>query len=201
MFNSAFERLQSEFESWLKSNVKQVFSNIEEQFKTPETDGALELTHYFSVADKPLTQGCISVDYDSWRIEAYNNEREQRTNLFEENNGRLVRLFEINEPENQECLLVCRAQIKTADVKEEAELLLSFERQAEVLGVKGGSLTTSRAVTVSGTTGWKLYEVRYHFKKEKYPGLIKINIDFKSSGILWIKHLELLQAPVKVSNK
>lgn len=200
MFEQMFNGLKSEFQAWLESSVKQAVSGIEERFKIPEPDGPLQLIRSFNIADKPLTQGCVFVDQDSWRIEAYDDGRERTTDLFFERvGGRIVKLFEVAEPGSQECLLVCRAQIKTVDVKEEAKLLLTFERQAEILAIKGCNFTSSQAAVVSGTTDWRVYEVRYHFKKEQYPGLIKINIEFKSSGILWIKDVELLQAPVKAA--
>lgn len=206
-----FEQMFNE----LKSSVKQVISSIEERFKIPEPDGAFQLIHSFGIADEPLTKGCISVDQDSWRIEAY-DEREQRKgssqdsfadsfeDFFTKGNStnqqsiRVVRLFEVAEPENQECLLACRAHIKTADAKEGANLRLGFSRRSNVLGIES-NITTFKSATVSGTTDWKLYEVRYHFKKEQYSGTIGVNIEFQSSGILWIKEVELLQAPVKVT--
>ncbi len=198
----------------LKSSVKQALSSIEERFKIPEPDGEFQLICGFGIADKPLTQGCISIDQDSWRIEAY-DEREQRKssqdsfadsfeNFTKQGNSlnqqpvRVVRLFEVAEPENQECVLACRAHIKTVDIKEGVSLRLGFNRQTDVLGIKS-DYTTFQSATVSGTTDWKVYEVRYHFKKEQYPGTINVNIEFQSSGILWIKDVELLQAPVKAA--
>lgn len=206
-----FEKMFNE----LKSSAKQVLSSIEERFKIPEPDGAFQLICGFGIADKPLTQGCVSVDQDSWRIEAY-DEREQRKvssqdsfadsfedftkqgNSTNQQPVRVVRLFEVAEPENQECVLACRAHIKTVDIKEGANLRLGFNRQIDVLGIKS-DCTTFQSATVSGTTDWKVYEVRYHFKKEQYSGTIWVNIEFQSSGILWIKDVELLQAPVKAA--
>lgn len=209
-----FEQIFNE----LKSSVKQVLSGIEERFKIPEPDGAFQLIRRFGIADNPLTQGCISVDQDSWRIEAY-DEREQRKssqdsfadftkhlwNYINHLPVRVVRLFEVAEPENQECILACRAHIKT-DIKEGAYLLLGLNRPIDILGMKN-SYTAIHHITVSDTTDWKAYEVRLHFKKEHYPGTIWVDypgtiwvdIKFESSGILWIKNVELLQAPVKAA--
>lgn len=202
MFEQMFDGLKTKFQAWLKSSVEQIVSGIEERFKIPEPDGSFQLIRSFGIGDKPLTEGCVSVDQDSWRIEAYDDGRERKTDdLFSKRvGGRIVKLFEVAEPASQECLIVCRAQIKTVDVKKLAYLFLEFNRQADVLGMKGCNVTLSlHAVSVSGTTDWRPYEIRYHFKKEQYPGLFKINLELQSSGILWIKDVELLEAPVKVA--
>lgn len=51
---------------------------------------------------------------------------------------------------------------------------------------------------ISPTETWGAFEVRAHFKKDTNPTKVQISVDFESSGILEIKNIEILKAPVKV---
>ncbi len=59
---------------------------------------------------------------------------------------------------------------------------------------------TAKAWTtsISPTKNWRSFEVRAHFKKNTTPVKVQIMVEFESSGILEIKNIELLKAPVKV---
>jgi hypothetical protein len=54
------------------------------------------------------------------------------------------------------------------------------------------------STSISPTENWRSFEVRAHFKKDTTCAKVQIVVDFESSGILAIKNIELLKAPVKV---
>ncbi len=64
-------------------------------------------------------------------------------------------------------------------------------------GQWGGMTTTSWSTGVSPAENFKAYEARAHFKKEVDAAKIQISVQFESRGILEIRDIELLQAPVK----
>ncbi len=49
---------------------------------------------------------------------------------------------------------------------------------------------------VKGTTEWAAYEISFYLKKGQSPDLIKLNLAFEGAGTVWIKDVELLQAPL-----
>lgn len=48
-----------------------------------------------------------------------------------------------------------------------------------------------------GTTGWSWYEVPFNLKADERPDLIRLNVAFEGPGSLWVRNLELLQAPLR----
>lgn len=199
MFDHLFDHFKTELTSWIQSGTEQWIAGLQEQLQGPEPGGELELIYHFGIFDHPLNQGGMSIDEDAWRIESYDDGRERRAGQAA--GGRLVHLFEIPEPNLTEGVLVCRAQIKTLDLLEPAKLELIHSRKADLFGISG-SFKTSRAASFVGTTPWQTHEFRYHFKKEQtHPeqpaGRIQVDLDFHSSGVVWLKHLELFQAQVK----
>ncbi|OKH22408.1 hypothetical protein NIES593_13130 [Hydrococcus rivularis NIES-593] len=201
-----FDDLRSQFEGWLKSGIEQLGNNLQERFGVPEAEEPFQLIRRFDITDQLLTKRCISVDGDAWRIEAYDAQEENsafasflETSSTIEKPVRSVKLFEIDEPNVQECIIACRAWMKTDQMIEAVTLCLGFDRPMDFFGFKTSNLINYRTANVLGTE-WKEYEVRYYFKKEQNPGKFKINLDFSSSGIAWIKDIWLLQAPVKAKN-
>ncbi|MGF1490282.1 MAG: hypothetical protein ACFBSE_24590 [Prochloraceae cyanobacterium] len=205
MFDRIFEKLQLETEQWVKSNVEYAAHNIgksvEEFFKIPEPAAPFELIRRFDPSsDRLLSQGCIWVEENAWRIEAYEREKSSfsgnfKSNLFD--SARNVVLFEIPDLRTSERIIACRARIKTASLKEGASFQLSQIGNITDLAWLNGTTTRSRSLSLSGgDLDWGIYEVKQHFQATTTPGKIKLEIDFKSSGTIWIKSIELFQAPV-----
>jgi hypothetical protein len=208
-----FEQLFGGLKTWIESSLKEAVSSLAEHLQIPEPGAPFEVIRRFSIADQPITKGCITVDQDSWRIEAYDEWTTRQSSSqssfaqsFEafstsrstsnEEAIRTVILFEVNEPDHQECVLACRAYLKTVDIQDGVKLVLGLNRPVTVMGITANS-SSFQSAKVSGTADWQQYEVRYHFKQEQYPGKIQVSVAFQSAGTLWVREVELLQAPIK----
>ncbi len=196
MFDKLFEDLQTQMGDWVKSSLTELGKQINEKCGVPEPDGDFELWHSFDINQPLISTGCISIEDNAWKIEAY--EQEINLNTFDSSDKpiRNVKLFSINEPDRECCVIACRALIKTANMSKTAQLRLGWEREAEFFGQRGGKMTRYYDALVLGSQ-WKEYEVRHYLKKEQYPATFWIDLDFYQAGIIWIKDIQLFYAPIK----
>jgi hypothetical protein len=185
MFNW-FDDLKASIETGLKSGIEAGFKAVIEAvasgvqqldtfWQVPEPDGPFERIRLFTLNDPPITQDCVVDTGESWRIESYRE--------------RTVLLFEVAPPDVEECLLLCRAQMRSANLHKPAKLQLKSQN------ISGWTVT--RHVALEGTTSWYHCEVPFHVKKDQASGRIQIVVEFEGGGVVWLKDLELLQAPVK----
>ena len=128
---------------------------------------------------KTLTQDGVTKDGDGWRIVA----EEPRT----------VRLFEIPDPNVEDCTVIFRASMKSENVKGRAylEMWCRFPGQGEFFSKDFPHL-------LQGTTDWSSFETPFYLKKGERPDLIKLNLVIEGKGTVWIKDLKLLRAPLPV---
>ncbi|MEH2071466.1 MAG: hypothetical protein V7K47_25505 [Nostoc sp.] len=129
---------------------------------------------------------------ESWQIEAY-DDNTQRFLTNSTDPLRKVILFEVAEPDVQECVLACQFNAKALNTEKSIAVSLGVGRPRE----SGGMRTTSWARGVSPAENFQPYKVRAYFKKEANAATIQIGVQFESSGILQIRDIELLQALVK----
>jgi hypothetical protein len=182
MFDDLLKNLQDCFISKVGEAVKE----LDKRLAVPEPGEPFTLIRKFAIAEPTVTKGGITVVGENLQIEAYDDHNNQRF-LSTTEPLRNVILFEIPEPNVQECVLACRFCAKA----------LNSEKSINVsLGLKG-QWTKSWAKGVSQTDDFWLYETRAHFKKETEPVNIQISVQFESAGILLIRDIELLQAPIK----
>jgi hypothetical protein len=120
----------------------------------------------------------VAADEDGWRIEA----REAGS----------VPLFEVAEPQVEQCLLAYRAELRAADVEGGAylELWCRFPGRGEFFS-KGLNQK------VRGTTGWSSHEVHFYLKAGERPDLIRLNVAFEGAGTVWIRNVEVLHTPLR----
>jgi serine/threonine protein kinase len=131
----------------------------------------------FGPADKPLSRDDITVDQGSWRIET--------------KEGRTVRLFEIENPGVEECMVIYEARLKTQKVRGKAylEMWCRFPGQGEFFS-KGLDNP------MGGTTDWVSAQTPFWLKKGERPDLIKLNVVIEGGGTLWIKDIKLRKTPL-----
>jgi hypothetical protein len=147
-------------------------------FKAPQPSGPPQTIRVFRTADPTITRASIEVHQDAWLLDAKKPET--------------FRLFEVNDPEAQECLIIYRATIKCDELVGRAflEMWCRFPGQGEFFS-KG------LHQTVSGTTGWASYEIPFHLKKGQQPDLIKLNVAVEGIGKVWLQDIELLKTPLR----
>jgi hypothetical protein len=184
-----FEELFNSFADFIGSKVKEAAKEVEKRLAMPEAEEPFVLIRRFISADSTISKGGITATDEGWQIEAY-DDNAMRLSISEP--LRTVTLFELTEPEEAERVLICRFQAKALNSKEPISVQIGLCKQQQLL-------TNTRAwgVDVPQSDSLKAFEVRAHFKKETTPAKVQIIVAFKSSGILQIKNIELLQAPIK----
>jgi hypothetical protein len=147
-------------------------------FSGPTPAGPPQVLRAFA-ADKPtITQDGIRAETGgAWRIDA----SEKQT----------IRLFEVEDPGVEQCLLTYRAELKTEGLKGRAFL----EMWCRLPG-RGEFFSKGYQQAVSGTVSWARYEIPFYLKRGQKPDLVKVNLAVEGSGTVWLRNLELLQTPL-----
>ncbi|AFY36403.1 hypothetical protein [Calothrix sp. PCC 7507] len=181
-----FDELFNNLKDFAVSKIKEAVEELEKRLAVPEPGEPFTLIRKFAIAEPTVTKGGIVIVGENLQIEAYKDDRNQQF-LSTTEPLRNVILFEIPEPEVQECVLACRFYAKA----------LNSEKSINIsLGLKG-KWTKSWSKGVSQTDDFWLYETRAHFQKGTEPVKIQISVQFETAGILLIRDIELLQAPIK----
>jgi Protein kinase domain len=143
----------------------------------PGPAGKFKLIKKIDSAANPITRDGVTRADGGWRIESAA--------------ARTTRLFEVNQPGVEQCLLTYRASMKS-DLKGKAylEMWCRFPDGGEYF---------SRGLLkpISGTSDWAVYETPFRLEKGQRPDLVKLNVVIEGKGTLWIKDIELLRAPLR----
>jgi len=146
-------------------------------FSRPKPAGPPQVLGAFS-PDKPtITQGGIRADQGGWRIDATGEQT--------------IRLFEVEDPGVEQCLLSYRAELKTEGLNGRAFL----EMWCRVPG-RGEFFSKGHQQAVSGTASWARYEIPFYLKEGQKPDLIKLNLAVEGAGTVWLRNIELLMTPL-----
>jgi hypothetical protein len=151
--------------NWLKS-----------LFSGPKPAGPPQVLRAFAPGKPTITQG-VRAAQDAWRIDA----TAQQT----------VRLFEVENPGVEQCLLTYRAELKAEGLKGRAFL----EMWCRLPG-RGEFFSKGYQHAVSGTVDWAHYEIPFVLKRGQKPDLIKLNLAVEGAGTLWLRNIELLKTPL-----
>jgi hypothetical protein len=124
-----------------------------------------------------LSQGVITVAQDGWAVDS----REEQT----------IRLFEVQEPQAEQCLITYRARMKTDSLAGRAFL----EMWCRLPG-RGEFFSKGLDQAAKGTTDWASYEIAFYLKKAQRPDLIKLNLVVEGRGKVWLSDVQLLKTPM-----
>jgi len=124
-----------------------------------------------------LSQGVITVAQDGW--------------LVDSKEGQTIRLFEIQEPQAEQCLISYRAKMKTDSLAGRAFL----EMWCRLPG-SGEFFSKGLNQAVKGTTDWASYEIPFFLKKGQKPDLIKLNLVVEGRGKVWLRDVQLFKTPM-----
>ena len=102
----------------------------------------------------------------------------------------MVRLFEVPDPDVEQCLVIYRASLKSENLTGRAFL----EMWCRLPG-QGEFFSRGLNQTIKGTTDWASYEIPFRLKSDQRPDLIKLNLAVEGKGKVWIKDVELLKTP------
>jgi hypothetical protein len=131
----------------------------------------------FRTSDPTLSQDGVTAEGDSWVVDS----RE----------GRTVRLFEVEVPQVEQCVLTYRASLRSEDLVGRGYL----EMWCRVPG-RGEFFSRGLDQPIRGTTGWGSYETPFYLKRDQRADLIKLNLVAEGPGRVWIKDIELLKTPL-----
>ena len=152
--------------NWLKS----IFSQ-------PQPSGPPETIRLFRTTDRTLSQGAITVVQEGWVVDS----KEEQT----------IRLFEVQEPQVEQCLVTYRAKLKTDGLAGQAFL----EMWCRLPG-RGEFFSKGLKQAATGTTDWASYEIPFSLRKGQRPDLIKLNLVIEGKGKVWLRDIQLLKTPM-----
>jgi len=116
---------------------------------TGPVDPPQELRTY-TTSDPAITRDCIAIEGDTWRVEC----KEQNT----------IHLFELFNPNVEQCMITYRAKMKTENLTGPACL----EMWCRLPG-SGEFFSKGLNNTVKGTNDWASHEITFYLKKNRNP--------------------------------
>ena len=153
--------------NWLKSILS-----------SPKPSGPPKTIRRFHTSDATLSKDSITVAEDRWVVDA----KEDQT----------IRLFEIQNPDAEQCLVTYRATMRTEGLAGRAFL----EMWCRLPG-RGEFFSRGLNQAITGTTDWTSYEIPFYLKKGQRPDLIKLNLVIEGRGKVSMKDVELLKTPLE----
>ena len=155
-----------------------MFQWMKRLFRSPQPAGPIQSIRTFTPLDTTITKEVITADGNEWVVDV----EETQT----------LRLFEIDSPQVESCLLTYRADLKSADVKEKSYLEMWCR-------MPDGGEYFSKAFhnALKGTNDWDSYEVPFYLKRNQQPDQIKLNLTVEGGGKVWMKNIELSYTPLK----
>ncbi|WP_230966332.1 hypothetical protein [Nostoc sp. NZL] len=133
MFDDLFNNLKG----FIDSKAQEAFKELEKLVAVPEPAEPFVLIRRFTPTDSTITKGGIAIVGESWRIETYDDNTQQLLNSTDP--LRNVILFEVAEPDIQECVFACQFNAKALDTEKAIKVSLGLRRP----GQWGGMTTTS----------------------------------------------------------
>jgi len=185
-----FDDLLNNLKGFIDSKIQEVGNELQKRFGVPEPAEPFVLIRRFTTADSTITKGGIRTVAETWQIEAYDDNTQPF--ITSADPLRNVILFEVPEPNLAECVLGCQFHAKALNTEKPIKVSVGWRRTGQ-----WGTMRHFWPTEVSLTEDFQPYEARAHFKKEADAATIQISVQFESSGILQIRDIELLQAPVK----
>jgi hypothetical protein len=149
---------------WLKS-----------RFAGPRLAGPPQVLRAFASDQPTITPSGIRVENGAWQIDAGAEEQ-------------TIRLFEMENPAVEQCLLSYRAELKAEGLQGRAFLEMWCR-----LPDRGEFFSKGYEQALSGTVDWARYEIPFHLQRDQKPDLIKLNIVVEGPGTVWLRGVELLK--------
>jgi hypothetical protein len=105
--------------------------------------------------------------------------------------GRVVRLFEVAQPDVDNCLLTWSAHIRSASLFGDAYLEMWCR-------FPGGEEYFSRGLdqTVQRTTDWTEVQTSFRLEKGQKPDRVRLNLKMEGGGHIWIDDAKLAASPL-----
>jgi hypothetical protein len=102
------------------------------------------------------------------------------------------RLYEIDDPDVENCQLIYRAKVRTEGVTGQAYL----EMWCRFPG-SGEFFSRGLQAPLTGTTEWTSQEIHFRLEKGQNPDLVKLNMVIDGKGTVWIDDVVLAKGPLR----
>jgi hypothetical protein len=155
-----------------------MFNWLKSSSSSPNPSGPPKTIRRFHTSDETVSKDSITVEKDCWVVDS----KEDQT----------IRLFEIPNPDAEQCLITYRATMKTEGLTGRAFL----EMWCRLPG-RGEFFSKGLNQTITGTTDWASYETPFYLERGQRPDLIKLGLVIEGRGKVSIKDVELLKAPLE----
>jgi hypothetical protein len=155
--------------NWLKSFF---------MWAPPKPAGPPQLVHAVPQDQSPLTQDHVAREADGWRIRA--------------EAPAPIRLYDVELPRLDRCMLTYRLRLKAQDVVKGAYL----EMWCRVAG-RGEFFSKGLMNRIRGTTDWSEYEIPFYLKAGQHADLVKLGLTFEGPGTVWVKDVQVLRTPLE----
>ncbi|MEH2123833.1 hypothetical protein [Nostoc sp.] len=185
MFDDLFNNLKG----FIDSKIQEVGNDLQKRFGVPEPAEPFVLIRRFTPADSTVTKGGIAIVGEGWQIEAYDDNTQSL--LTSTDPLRNVILFEVAEPDVEECVLACQFYATVLNTEKPIKVSLGLRRP----GQWGAMITTSQSTGVSSTEDFRPYEVRAHFKKKQMLPKFKSVCNLKVVAFLKLEILNCCKPP------
>ena len=158
-----------------------MFDLIKSMVSPPEPAGPPRPVRIFKAADAIINQDSVTLENDLLLVE-----------VAQESS---VRLFEVHEPEVDNCILTYRAEFKTKDALGRVFLTMWCRFPG-----RGEFYSKGFHHAVKGANDWASYETPYFLKPGQTPDLIKLNLESEGQSKVWLRNPELLCTPLAQSD-
>lgn len=155
-----------------------VLSWVKSKLGGPQPVGPETLVRRFSPeVDVPIAGDGVSEIEGGWRLESEGE--------------RTFRLFEVPDPDIEQCMLSYRAEMRSEAVQKRAYL----EMWCRMPG-QGEFFSKGFHNALKGDNGWASYEIPFYLKAGQRPDLLKLNLVFDGPGVIEIRNAHLTATPV-----
>jgi predicted Ser/Thr protein kinase len=134
------------------------------------------IVRVFTSADRPISGELAITEDNAWLVDC--------------KKAQTIRLFEVENPGVDQCVLTYRAKLKKENLSEKAYL----EMWCRFPG-KGQFFSRGLDHAVTGSNGWASCQTPFFLKKGEKPDFIKLNLVVEGQGKVFIKDIELTAAP------
>ena len=105
---------------------------------------------------------------------------------------RVVRLFEVPDPDVEDARLTYRARLRSEDLEGTAYLEMWCRFAA-----KGEYFSRGLQSALSGTVDWTSHETPFFLRAGENPDLVKLNLVVNGRGTVWIDDILLVKGPLQ----
>ncbi len=151
---------------------------IKSLFRPPQPAGPAQIIKRFDGSDTTITKNVVTSQDGGWLVDV----AETQT----------VRLFEVEDPQAENCMLAYRADLKSEDVQGRTYL----EMWCRIPG-RGEFFSKGFHNALKGTNDWASCEIPFYLKRGQRPDLVKLNLMVEGRGRVWIKNIELSYVPFR----